>query len=113
MYTNKTLIKLYKKTTRIKHSLARTNMICNSIKYTEQNTEELNNVKAFIAFKLDVLADIRALIEQFFKSKQEFPTSEFEEQLNELTEYFNKIAKDAYLSHLQQMYSNQSQDLSI
>ena len=62
MYTKVELKQIYKKSNKTLSSLNRCLNCCNCVIYTEQNEQELNDVKAFIEAKIDIVADIIGLI---------------------------------------------------
>ena len=107
MYTNQDLKNLLKKCNKLHSSLLRTRNACNSAVYNEQNTEEINDVKAYIEYKIDLLNDISNLITNFLKGNLNSSADEMAEELNNYRAQFNALTKDSYLSRLQQIYSRQ------
>lgn len=107
MYTNETLKKLLKKSTKIKQQLIKAQITCNSVIYTEQNTEELNDVKAYLAYKIDLLNEMISLTSTFLAKKLN-SYEEISTTLNTYTEQFNNLSNNARLKHLQQFYTRKS-----
>ena len=107
MYTNESLKKLLKKCTKLQNSLMRTRAACGEAIYDEQNTEEINDVKAYVEYKIDLLNDISNLIKNFLKGYLNCTIEEMAETLNYYRSQFNALTKDSYLSRLQQIYSRQ------
>lgn len=105
MYTKDQLKQMNKKANKLKNSLFRAYDACNSTVYTEQNTEELNAVKEYVAFKIDLLTGILSILENALKNKNGKISEEQITELNEIKQQFNKLSKDEYLSRLQQIYS--------
>ena len=107
MYTIDQLIQMCKKTNQLKNSLFRAYTACNSTVYTEQNTEELNTVKEYIAFKIDLLTGIMCILENALKENNGKISEEEIFELNEIKQQLNDLSKDEYLSRLQQIYTRQ------
>lgn len=105
MYTKQSLKQIHKKTSKLKNSLFRAYDNCNSTLYTEQNTEELNTCKEYIAFKIDLLTGIMCILETALKENNGKISEEQISELNEIKQQFNTLSKDEYLSRLQQIYT--------
>ena len=105
MKTNENLKLTLKKSTKLKNSLKRARIACNEVIYTEQNTEELNEVKAFIEYKIDLLDEITTLINKFLKNQWDYKEAEFLKTLDLLKEQFNAVSNNARLFRLQKMYT--------
>lgn len=105
MYTKEQLKQMHKKANKLKNSLFRAYTACNSTVYTEQNTEELNSVKEYVAFKIDLLTGIICILETALKDNNGKISAEQISELNELKQQFNTLSKDKYLSRLQQIYT--------
>lgn len=107
MYTLTELKQVYKKSTKIKNSIQRSIVACNSTIYTEQNTEELNSVKSFLSYKLDLITDILAGVRNYLKNQTNQTIDEFSSMLQKQTSLFNEVSKDLHMHRLEQIYSRQ------
>ena len=110
MYNRENLKLMLKKTnTKIK-SLQNAIAKCNTIVYTEQNAEELTAVKEFIVYKLNLQEDIYNLIKNYIDGKCEHSEEQFYEDLESFKALYNEVCKNDYLTHLQKIYSNTSEN---
>ena len=105
MYTIPQLKQLLKKSVKVKNQLERSYIACNSTVYTEQNEEELNDVKTFISYKIDLVNDIIFLISNFLKNKTTYSYEEFSSIIESYTRQFNSVCKDSRLKRLEQIYT--------
>jgi len=110
MYTLSELKQMHKKVNKLKKSLFRAYTACSSTVYTEQNTEELNAVKEYIAFKIDLLTGIISILETALKENNGKILVEQISELSEIKQQFNDLSKDEYLSRLQQIYTRKIND---
>lgn len=105
MYTKESLKQMLKKANKTKASLTRAHFACNETVYTEQNKEELNETKAYIEYKIDLLNDIINLINNFLAGNLHCNIDELFETLNYYKDQFNVLSNDERLSRLQQIYT--------
>ena len=107
MYTLPELKQIYKKSIKIKNSIERSIVACNSVVYTEQNTEELNDVKNYLSYKLDLITDILTYIKNFLKNSSKLTLEEISFVIQNYTNQFNDVSKDYRLRRLEQIYTRQ------
>lgn len=105
MYTKQSLKQILKKVNKSKSSLTRARLACNQTLYTEQNEEELNEVKAYIEYKIDLLNDIMNLINNFLVGNLNCNIDELSTTLDYYKEQFNDLSNEVRLSRLQQIYT--------
>ena len=105
MYTDKQLKQIYKQATKIKNSLERSMASCSKTIYTEQNTEELNAVKNFISYKLDIINEIIMYVKNALNKFYILSKEDLSSELGLYQKQFNQISSDPYLSRLEKIYT--------
>ena len=105
MYTEKSLKKLFNKYEKKHKSLTRALIICNDVVVNKFNEEELNEVKEYVAYKIDLLNDIMKLINNFLEGDLRCNIEELAITLDYYKKQFNDLSKEARLSRLQQIYT--------
>ena len=88
--------------------------VCNKLKYTEQNEEEINLVRIGLEHKLETLEALINHIStslQTCKTKEEYKSALISTKL--LVKRYRSFADDNYLQYLTNKYTNSTEQLCI
>lgn len=90
-----------KKVAKIKRGLLKAVISLDNVVYTEQNTEELNDVKGFVGDKINILSEIEKLVCGYCNNNLDCL---FIAQLQTLKQKYFELSQDERLNYLQSIY---------
>ena len=108
MYSTNDIKRILKNAVKYKKSLLRVMEMFNNARYTEQNEEELNNLKCFVSYKIDLLNDLIAIIRNGMANKIDL--EELSISIHEIQSLYKEVSSDSYLSRLEQIYTRNIDD---
>lgn len=106
MFSKGEIKNFQKKVIKAKKELIKVMSSCNKAIYTEQNEEELNDVKAFITSKINLLTEIETYINEYLQNKLTCSLVGFVANVMNYKHEYYELCQDERLEYLQKVYSN-------
>ena len=100
--------KFQKKVSEEKKELLKVLANCNQVIYKEQNEEELNDVKAFITSKINLLTEIESYVNEYMQNKLTCSYVEFVTNVMNYKHEYYELCQDERLTYLQKVYSKKT-----
>ena len=108
MFLKEDVKKFQKKVGKAKKELLKVLANCNQVIYTEQNEEDLNDVKAYVSSKIKLLTEMEAYLKDYFQNKLECSFVGFVANVMNYKQSYCELSQDARLNHLQEVYAKKT-----